>query len=73
MEIINKQIFNFPAQGCTDDGPSLMAVLTEDDHGLFAVYVGYGSPNWIAANGAKETYKRALYYFPMLKKEHYRR
>ena len=51
----------------------LNAVLTEDYHGLKAVYLGVGSDEFVKDKGQKLTYKRALNYYPQLKEEEYRK
>lgn len=38
----------------------------------YAVYVGVGTPEWIAHSGLKLRYKLALRFFPYLKAEEYR-
>jgi len=53
---------------------SLTAVLTEGAVGDKAVYVGIGTPEWVARNGTKLSYKEAVAgFYPMLPEEEYRR
>jgi hypothetical protein len=51
----------------------LTAVLTQDFRGQQAVYVGKGSKDFVKKHGQKQTYDRARYFYPGLKKEDYRR
>ena len=72
--IVNQYCFSLPKE--TEEGidrQTITAVLTQGHFGSQAVYVGIGSPEFVAKHGTKQTYDRALYYFPMLKKEDYRR
>lgn len=71
MEVINRQNFNFPKE---EGGTGVVTgVLTEDAAGLFAVYVGNGSDDWIAACGNKLPLHKATFFFPSLTKKTYRR
>ena len=50
----------------------LTAVLTEGIIGDHAVYIGHGSPEWVARHGNKLTYRRAVAHFPFLEEGNYR-
>lgn len=75
MKIINTYNISIPSEeqhkkGCSE---VLTAVLTQDQQGLFAVYIGIGSDDFILKHGLKQSYKEALNYFPMLNEKEYRR
>ena len=82
MKILNDYYINLPSPY---GRPTLCAVLTEDDIGQRAVYISiapdgtaedevlrYRFNEWTASAGAKQSYKQALYYFPMLREATYR-
>ena len=75
MKIINSYKPLLPKEA--DDGSiehiELNAILTEDAVGQYAVYVGVGSDEFVKKHGQKQTYERALNYYPFLKEEEYRR
>lgn len=73
MQIQRQTTYSFPA----DHGGrcDIIAVLVGPDaNGLFAVYAGQADdPEWVARHGVKHSYRQALYFFPGLKEEEYRR
>ena len=52
---------------------SITAVLVEGVVGDYAVYVGFGSPEYIAQHGDKLSFDEAKMHFPGIEKENYRR
>lgn len=77
MEIVNVEKICIPNQGDGEDNPlELTAVLTSghpDKDQDFAVYIGVGTKGFVAMNGLKMNYQRALFFFPHLPKDKYRR
>jgi hypothetical protein len=89
MNVINTYHVAVPAQSSVK-AASFLAVLTTDDAGLYAVYIGITHLNdpdmsgaeyrkahdkagqWVAHNGLKQSYKKALAYFPDLAPSEYR-
>jgi|TARA_Y100000296_G_scaffold80796_1_gene106850 hypothetical protein len=87
MELANVSAPSYPAQ--KDCNSRLLAALSQDEAGLYAVYVGLVVPGehfndyaasgrtkegeWVIANGAKLSLKDARLHFPGLKEENYRR
>lgn len=73
-EIVNTYKPMLPKEG--PDGKiehvTINAVLTKDAVGQLAVYVGIGSDEFVARQGQKQSYERALNYYPFLEKEDYR-
>ena len=51
---------------------TITAVLVLGEIGDYAVYVGNGSPEWIARHGDKISFKEASCHFPGIKEEKYR-
>jgi hypothetical protein len=80
MEIVNVESAGIASM----DGKSiLMAVLTKDDRGQFAVYCGIVPQsrdmsertrfaNWVAFSGTKQSYEKSKQYFRGIKPEEYR-
>lgn len=50
----------------------ITAVLTKDEIGQLAVYLGIGDVDFIAKFGTKLCYTEALHYYPMLEEADYR-
>ena len=50
----------------------ITTVLTEGAIGDLTVYIGEGSPEWIAKYGKKLSYKEAICHFPDIKESKYR-
>ncbi len=83
MKIINHQFLNAPCQ--RDVKATALAVLTQDDSGQYAVYLGVTidpwttdnasaieeAKTWVAHNGAKLSYRAASVHFD-IKEEDYR-
>ena len=71
MKIVNAYTPVYPSE----DGREirLTAVLTVGKVEDNAVYIGYGSPDWVAQYGDKLTFDRALFFFPFLARKNYRR
>lgn len=55
------------------DYVEIITVLTEGEIGDFAVYIGEGSPEWVASFGNKLSYKEAICHFSHIPEEKYRR
>lgn len=86
MKILNVNKRNYPVQSqmfgieteykdstIKDDGyVEITAVLTEGEIGDFAVYIGEGSPEWVANFGDKLSWKEATCHFPFIPEEKYR-
>ncbi len=80
MKIVNTETLGVPSHPDMLQPAVFRAVLTQDDAGKFACYVGIVPADqssasysyWIAAMGAKQTWKNATAYFPNIKQEEYR-
>lgn len=81
MKVVNDHVVNYPAQ--TGANAQTMFVLTQDDAGLYAVYVGNvrdwkdatqrkDRANWVMGNGAKVNLQVARMHFPFITAEYYR-
>ena len=76
MNIINTQPVDYP----TVTNSRVLAVLTQDAAGLYAVYIGIVDKDavkenaslWVAHNGSKLSYAKALAYFPNIPDAVYR-
>jgi hypothetical protein len=84
MKIINTEIAAYPCKG--NNPHVVLAVLTQDDAGLFAVYAGIVardslgenletlSPQsiWVAYNGNKLSFERSKQFFNGIEQKNYR-
>ncbi len=77
MEIVNVDRIAIPDQnGIEDDFIEVTAVLTSghpDKDQDYAVYIGVGTKEFVAFNGSKLNHDRALFFFPQLPKDLYRK
>lgn len=71
MRIANSDAFML----CNEHGEQvkLTYVLTQGADGSQAVYIGVGSPEYVARNGKKQNFEEAKELFYGIKKENYRR
>jgi hypothetical protein len=80
MKIVNTEI---PGVPCRNGDWHVLAVLTQDDAGLYAVYVGIVEraandghkkvrAEWVAHNGAKLTFEKSKAYFRGIEEKSYR-
>lgn len=84
MHVVNTYVPGIPSQA---EGIYFMAVLTSGDETQqdYAVYIGLvgltdvcseeqrdRAAHWVAFNGTKQSYSKALAYFPSLDEEKYR-
>lgn len=73
MRILNVNNVCYPSETDEKGYVKISAVLVEGIIGDYAVYIGQGSPEFIANRGDKLSFEEALCHFPGLKKENYRR
>lgn len=75
MPVLNKkdQVTKLPFPNEEGGKLYLTAVLKYDYFDRYAVYVGKGTPQFVADHGTKQIYSQAKYFFPNIKREKYRR
>lgn len=69
--IVNHDAFMLPNEH--GEQVKLTYVLTEDAGGSQAVYIGVGSPEFVARNGKKQNFNEAKELFYGIEKQNYRR
>ena len=69
--ILNTNNRCYPSE--TGGSVLISAVLVEGYIGDYAVYIGQGSPEYIALHGDKLSFDEAKIHFPGIVKENYRR
>jgi hypothetical protein len=69
-DIVNTNIRSYPSE--TNGYIDITTVLVEGAIGDFAVYIGIGSPEWIAKKGVKLHFEEARLHFPFIEEKNYR-